>query len=430
MTPATSRQPERIVTGWLAAAIWLTSRAVMGMIWDARARHITYDVNYYFHWLQNSASPVSALVEYPTPVVWLLKAMHLVSGDSATVFQLIFVGSMFVLDGLVTLGLWHYTGRAAALYWTAFQFMIGSLIWFRIDLIPGAAVCLAMVWLLRRPFGSGAMIAVGAATKLWPAMLILPLVGAHRHGRARTLGFTIVGGLLGLSSLVFAGWERSISPLTWQTDRGLQIESIVASVPMWAHAFATNPGTRIHLSKSNAWEIEGPGTQFWIELGDGLMVATVILALLLAWLLAFGGAGLPRHAYAEVEKNPTSLRHRAMVMSTVALVCAVLVANKTFSPQYVIWLSGPLAVLIAQRGTTRSDRAHAIGLAALGLVIAFLTQQIFPLNYGGLIKNPTNDGPTTVLLLTRNALMVAMTLWAAGRALVLAWRVGLKPAAR
>ena len=61
------------------------------------------------------------------------------------------------------------------------------------------------------------------------------------------------------------GWTRSISPVTWQSDRGLQIESIVATVPMIRHAFISPDLFHTELSQYNAWEIFGPGVDFGAE---------------------------------------------------------------------------------------------------------------------------------------------------------------------
>lgn len=415
---------ERVLNGWLCAAIWVVTRVVMGMVWDSRARFIDFDVGYYFRQIEYSASMTSTLVEYPTPVVWLLQLMHFCSGGNAAVFMTIFTSSMFALDGALAIMLWFRAGRAAALYWTGFLFMIGPLIWFRLDLIPAAVVALACVWLVRRPLAAGAMIALGAAIKLWPALLILPVFGPHRAGRDRAIGFVLIGGALGGASWLAHGWQRSISPITWQSDRGLQIESVLASWPMYEHAFPTPPLGRIFLSRYNAWEIAGVDDDLWLRLGTIGMVAAAGFAVLLCWLIGFGGAGLPGHSLAGARHAPSRLRHSAMLTAIVAIICAVLVANKTLSPQYVIWLAGPLALLVAQRGREGRHRFHAVGLAVLGMLVALLTQFVFPLNYGGLLRNPRNDAATTVLLLIRNGALVVLGCWSALRALALAWRVG------
>lgn len=403
--------------------LWMISRYLMLLVWQNAARYIRADVTYYFNQLEEQASGLQ-LVEYPTPVVWFLRVLHFVSGGDVDVFVACFVAAMFLLDVAATAVLWFKAGRAAAVYWTLFIFCIGSLVWFRIDLIPAVAVCCALVWLLSKPVLSGASIAVGAAMKFWPALLILPLVGASESAKRRGLGFLVVGGLFGLTSLLVAGWERSVSPLTWQGDRGLQIESVLASVPMARQAFDRSVFYEIRLSQYNAFEIKGPSVDFWTNLGDVLLPGVVVLALGLGWLIGFGGVGLKNHSLGAVRSSSVDLRQQAMLWATTAVICAVIVANKTFSPQYVIWLAGPLSMLIAARNTTSEDQVHATVLGTLGLLVAILTQQIYPLNYIGLIQNPHNMASVTLLLLTRNAIMLLMTCWTVWRALQLALAVG------
>lgn len=413
----------RSLSSLLFAVLWLFSRLIMFKVWQAAARYIKSDVTYYFNQLDRHGD-AGQLIEYPTPVVWFLKLLYSFSGGSVDVFVAWFVGAMFALDVLATVVLWFKAGRAAAVYWTAFIFSVGALVWFRIDLIPAVAVCLALVWLLSKPYASGAAIAVGAATKFWPALLILPLVGVSPSARKRGYGFLIVGGSLGLASLLVTGWNRSISPLTWQSDRGLQIESVLASVPMARQAFDYSVFYKIRISQYNAFEIKGPSVEFWTSLGDVLLPGVAVLALVLGWLIGFGGVGLRNHSIEAAKSSPVELRRQAMIVATVALICAVIVTNKTFSPQYVIWLAGPLSMLIAARNTTFEDRVHAMVLGTLGILVAALTQQIYPLNYVGLIQNPHNMAAVTLLLLTRNAIMILMTSWSIWRAMQLALAVG------
>lgn len=415
-----SETPLRSHLGWLLAAVWLLSRGIMAAVWTAKAQFIAYDVQYYFTELGSAGRPGGdALIEYPAPIVWLLEVMRWLSGPDISAFTYCFVLAMFALDAVTTVILWQQS-QAAASYWTAFIFAIGSLIWFRIDLIPAAAVALSLFWFARRPAASGMAMAVGAATKLWPALLILPLLGLDRRSLKRAIGFLLAGGGLGLASLLATGWTRSISPLTWQSDRGLQVEAVVASLPMARQAFGEK-GYRIFLSKYNAWEIAGPGVQGWIDLSDALLFACVALTLLLTWLISFGGVGLPGHSLAAVQRpDRRDVRRHAGILAVVALICFVIIANKTFSPQYIIWLSGPLAMLVAER-LHGADRAHALGLAGLGLLVALGTQQVFPLNYGGVLDARPGE---TMLLLVRNAAMVLLTLWATWRAITVALRVG------
>lgn len=405
-----------------AVGLWVLTRALMAALWASRESFIHNDVRYY-HAQLTTHGLRGALIEYPTPIPVALEALRLLGLDSWQSFVVGFAVSMALLDAITTWWLWRRVHRYAAIYWTCFIAAIGSLVWFRIDLIPAVAVTLALGWLNRRPRAAGAAIAIGAATKLWPALLIGPMLGTGHRSRDRGLGFLLTGGVLGLGSLAVFGLQRSLSPLTWQSDRGLQIESIPATVPMLQHAFGP-PGTyRTELSRYNAWEIYGPGVAAWQHLGDVLMVVAVLFALVLVWLVAGNGIGIPnRRLHQSDSPLVMATRLHAIVLATTAVICAMIVANKTFSPQYMIWLAGPLAVLVCLPLDER-DTIRARGLAGLGLVCAVATHLIYPLSYGGLISQQAQIA-ATLLLAGRNLAMVVLTVLVGHRAVAVALRLG------
>ncbi len=385
---------------------WLISRTAMGLLWSARETFIDRDVRYY-HWQLVNNGLTGALVEYPTPIPLVLEALRLVFGSTENSYVVGFAVVMALIDGAASVWLWRTYSRRAAVYWALFTFAIGSLVWFRIDLLPAVAVLAGLVWLTRRPLASGIAVALGAATKLWPALLIVPMLTGDRAARRRTTGFVALGGALGLGSVVAFGWQRSVSPLTWQSDRGLQVESIVATWPMIRNAFGPSGEYYTDFSQHNAWEVYGPAVEAWLGVADVLMAGTIILALALGWLIALNGVGLPgRRLSGPQDPDASARRTHAILLSQLAIICAMIVANKTFSPQYMIWLAGPLAVLSALPSTRRQRMAgHA--LEGLGLVCAGLTHLVYPLNYAGLIAAEA-QGRATLLLVTRNLLMVVL----------------------
>lgn len=404
----------------------------MGWLWTSSESFIIFDVNYYYSQIDSAVKTgQEALIEYPAPIQWLLTVFRLLAGQSEQTFVVIFVAFIATLDAVATWLVWTHFSRLIASYWIVFIFLIGSLVWFRIDLIPALAVLLALLWLSSpthrgRPWRSGAAIAIGAATKLWPAMLIFPMLGLARPARRRGLGFLITGVGFGLASLLLAGPARSASPLAWQSERGLQIESLPATLLMWRRTFVDPASYQVKLTQYNAWEIFGPGTQRWLQIGDVAMIAVFVLVGLLGWLIALGGVGLPGHSLAAARDAEATPEHtRAVVLALIAIIMAVLVANKTFSPQYVIWLAGPMAVLIVLPGHLH-QRLVNVTLAVLGLITAALTHLIFPLNYGGLLSS-IPDPAVTVLLVARNLLVLALTLLSAALAIHAGLRVGRRP---
>ena len=82
----------------------------------------------------------------------------------------------------------------------------------------------------------------------------------------------MVGVGLALVSLIFGGWTRLVSPLTWQSGRGLQIESIWATPLMIGRALDAQTWV-VGMSKFQAYEIFGPGVSVLLTLST---VATVL----------------------------------------------------------------------------------------------------------------------------------------------------------
>ena len=125
---------------------------------------------------------------------------------------------------------------------------------------------------------------------------------------------------------------RLFSPLTWQSDRGLQIESIWSIPLMVARAVRPDAWT-VDISRYQAYEIFGPGVGFWVEVSN---VATVVglVALAVLFVRAFRAGG------------GTPVAVGFLVLTTVAVM---IVTNKTLSPQYLLWLGGPGAALLLLR---------------------------------------------------------------------------------
>ena len=169
--------------------------------------------------------------------------------------------------------------------------------------------------------------------------------------------------------------------------------------------------------------VYGPGVDRLTQWADHSMLAVLALALLFGWLIALGGVGLPGHSRQNAElKDGDSQHWHAAVLAVVALMLATLVANKTFSPQYLIWFAGPLAVMVTLRGG-RLQQAAQILIAGLGLIIAGLTRWIYPLHYGEIIGAPTEQA--TRILVLRNVLVIIAVVVSVILAIVAAWQVGL-----
>ena len=380
--------------------LWVAGRMTMLHVFiKPSSNYITGDVQYYLWWMQGGQPDPVVLPEYPLPVVWFLRALHWSAGDSC--FIPAFATTMLLLDALLAVAMWIHGHRAGALWWIVLVPFLGPIMWNRFDMVPAVCMGLAALWYRRHPAACGVMIALGAAVKLWPALLILPMISRHKAAIRRLIAFGATGVALALASLLDGGWGRLVSPLTWQSGRGLQVESVPATVPVYQHFKNPDGGYKVEMSKYNAFEIFGPGASTWQSLSTILMALTVALAIgvaLLSW-------------------RRNGLDHRSAVLADLVIIGALIIANKTLSPQYFVWWAAPAAMVLDRvSGENTSEnppdpntlswaQTWCWTAAMFLLITAFLTQQVYPLNYPGIIGLPPSRISTN-LLVSRNIMTI------------------------
>jgi hypothetical protein len=398
------RGPRAIVIGWLA------TRLLMLVILAGFERFVVGDVFYYHRKINAlfTAGLDRTLYEYPTPVVWILWLPYGASLGSRVGYLVAFVIFMLALDAVFCYALWRATGRrhdSAIDFWLIFVPLIGPLAYLRFDMLPAVLAGGALLAARRKPWVTGALTGLGAAIKLWPALLIGAFLSYRSDRRPAGVAFVIVGFGLALISLIFGGWSRLISPLTWQSDRGLQIESIWATPLMLARA-ARPDHWIVDISQYQAYEIFGPGTNVWVVISS---VATVLglAVIILLTIRAFRHAG----------STPTAIGFA--VLATVAIMT---ITNKTLSPQYLLWVGGPMAAMLAYRPQATPDEQPVISrIAGQALILALLTQLVYPLFYDSYLGR---HGQAMIILSTivttiRNLALVVFTV----EVCRLAWRM-------
>ncbi|WP_425308782.1 glycosyltransferase 87 family protein [Ammonicoccus fulvus] len=343
------------------------------------------------------------LREYPTPLAGLLFLPWLLGGGQEGAYLFWFVTLVLVADLALCVLLWRsgLPGRGwAIVVWSAVGALLGPLIWLRVDLFPAVLVGAGALLMVTRPAVAGVLLALGAGLKLWPGVLAGFLVDRNvlRRGSWRTpvLAFAGTGVLIVVLSVAAGGWDRLVSPLTWQSDRGLQIESVPATALMALHAGDPNTWA-VQMSHYQAFELFGPGVAETLVVSDVLTLVGAlvgVLVLVRSWL----APAADRFA-----------RTETVAIGMLAAISLLIVTNKTLSPQYVIWLAGPLAVLVALRGF-RVRRTRRL-VALVGLV-AGLTHLVYPVWYGhlnGMDPHPVGTPLGTAALVARNLLLVVLT---------------------
>lgn len=400
--------------GWLAAiglvGLFVLATWVNFQFWQLETiKFVENDISYYgYHLNDMLVNGKDVMQEYPLPAVWILQAIYTVGGGWQT-WAPWFAGFMLALSGIVALTLFRRNNAGGALFWILFMGACGPIVWFRFDLIPAALVAWACLWITAHPRLAGALVAMGASVKLWPALLAFPMAAPNplrpSKGRDRIVSFLIVGFALGMSSLLAVGWERSVSPITWQGQRGLQMESVPATPLMFLRTFTEDPSWKVFLSEFNAIELEGPGVGLLLRVSTALTVASFVLTAVLSYRLLRRFREDSRHL------------HEAMLLVILAIVLATIVANKTLSPQYVTWLGGPVAALLLARRSQWLRRPLVV-LAVAMVVVAGLTQYTYPWGTHGIMALPNGSGLETSILILRNLLLVALLAYT----VKLAWR--------
>ena len=180
---------------------WVITRAVMLLLLFSLERTIINDVLYYGAGMAQIGpdTPVAAVLrEYPTPVLALLAVPRLLSAGSLTVYVGGFISMILVFDALFT---WLLRRRAGArpgvavALWLIAGPVLGPIALTRFDVVPGLAAGTAILILGSRARTAGALVAVGAAVKLWPAILI-PVLAAPSRTRLRVLTGAVVTGVV------------------------------------------------------------------------------------------------------------------------------------------------------------------------------------------------------------------------------------------
>jgi hypothetical protein len=225
------------------------------------------------------------------------------------------------------------------------------------------------------------------------------LIALRARGRVllATLAVSVVVVTVGVS---LGGASALLSAITEQTGRGLQVEAPVSTVWLWAAA-AGQWAARVYYDQ---------GILTWQVFGDGTTVVAAAMTPLLALIVvAIAALGLiaTRRGVHEAQLFP---------LLALALTMALVTVNKVGSPQFATWIAVPVMLGLAwQAWGGVSFRVPAV----LALVIASLTQVIYPVLYGSLLSlNPL----MLTVLSTRNLLYVALLGWAIWRLVIVCSR--------
>lgn len=380
---------------------WVLARIALGFIildnFTPRG-----DVAYYF--FGEFGDDPTMMTEYPHAGTWPVEILTAIIGDRLDSFYIAFVVMCMLFDALfLALVLRGHQNNSRVFYagwfWALFGTLAGQVFYMRLDIFPALAVAAAAACITRWPNLASAMLAFATTMKLWPGVLAAGLVGRFTKGKAWLRLVSFFAALVALCAVtVFTrGWDRLISPLTYQGDRGLQIESIPAT-PFVYQAFFEPERWEMGYATSKSFEIAGPGVEQAITWSTYAMVAVVAFALLWAlWRFLAGG-----------------WQPRSTIAFFAVMVLLLIATNKVFSPQYIVWFGPLLAVAIRQpkiEGTPKARIAIRILLwllALMTLAAAGLGTYVYPTKYNFIWNDVGLEYSPVLALAIRNGLIVAM----------------------
>lgn len=311
--------------------------------------------------------------------------------------------TMVMLLNAVAFGFLTGWGRSrervtAAWWWVGFLLLLGPIALGRIDAVTVPLALIGVLLLGRRPRVAGTVLAVAMWVKVWPAVLLAAAVVAVKERFSIALAAIVTSGVVLIGALALGAGANSLSFITQQTGRGLQVEAPISTVWLWQVA-AGVPGAIIYYDRDIlTYQIEGAGVAV------AAAVMTPILAVVVLAIVTLGVLAVRRGVSAAALLSPLAL----------ALVTALIAFNKVGSPQFISWLAVPILLGLVTRA---AGRGASFGIPALlTLAIAALTQVIYPYLYGLLlIADPLMLGTITV----RNLLLFVLLGWAV-RAIVVA----------
>lgn len=279
-----------------------------------------------------------------------------------------------------------------AWWWLGLLLALGPVALGRIDSITVPVAIVGLLCLATAPRLAGVLLAVAAWIKVWPAALIGAAVIAMKSRITVGLAAIVASAVILLVAIVLGGGPDAFGFVTQQTGRGLQIESGLGTFWMW-DAFSRHPGasTIYYDTSILTYQLHGPGVEV------AAAIATPLLAAVALGLLGLGVVLARRGVPAGELLPPLAL----------AITTALILFNKVGSPQFVTWLAVPIVLGLATAATGHGPSFRFP--ATLALVIAGLTQLIYPYLYDQLLF--LNVGMLLVLTV-RNLLYVVLLVWA------------------
>jgi hypothetical protein len=374
--------------------VFTATRLATGALADHPGRYehggsIVGDVTLYQYWgeqiVEHNRVPYrDVAIEYPPGSLPFIAVPAFASGS---LYRTLFVVTMVLVDAAGLVGLVLLARRRGSMLgpwlWVVLVPLLGPVAYLRLDLVPAVAT----IWMLERVAATrwrqaGVWLGIGVAAKLYPLVLLPPLLAFRRWRRPLAAGAGIA---LLVALLPFAAWASALerSVVRYHLEREIEIESL------WGGGLLVGAkaghGIRLVFGSESLNVVSPASSELKL-----ISVAAVVAALaVMTWAAS-------RLAVAGLEARLPDL-----LFATLASVLAV---ATVLSPQYVLWLVALGAAAVCS--TSCIVRLPVLLLAP----VAALTQTLYPFLF---LRLARVDDVALAVLVARDLLLVVLAVLAA-----------------
>jgi hypothetical protein len=349
-------------TFWIWIGVWVATRGLMVAavgFWNHVSGVELEDVNSFESWSHilavEHAMPGDQGWQYPPGAAFLM----LLPRIGGAPFGQSFVATMLLFDlaGLALVALLaRRTGRNTGVWiWLLALPVLTTRPLLRFDLVPTVLSLAALVVIHRRPGWFGALLGLGAAIKVWPIVLLFGEWDRRRLLRSIATAAAVIAAVFAAAFALFGDQSTFFDN---QDFRGLQIEAVGATPWRVAEVVSGRPEP---IAPRNGTNEIASGTADAIAESLKWIGLAVVLAGAIWWVLRERAIRRGRHDLADATVS------RDFVF---ALVLALVVVSRVFSPQFMIWLVG-LSAVVLTANDTRLARPAWVAIACTLLTATF-----------------------------------------------------------
>jgi hypothetical protein len=352
------------------------------------------DLSLYEYWayqVENGTGVYGLATEWVYPAlafvpIWIASALNIGS------YEVSWLALVFVLNTAAVLFLVSparngrlFSGTYASWAFLSALVLLGPVAVSRIDSVSAALAIFGLVAISRNSRGiAAALFTLAGWIKIWPVALFAAMIAVFKNKIQAVVVATIISAsIIGIGLL--AGGTKVFGFVLQQQERGIQIESVMATPWMWLAKFGSANIFFDDIVLTN--QVSGPLVQELTAVSNYLL----FIALAITAFLAIRAVRAGRN------------RTQVFVLAALTGVLDLIVFNKVGSPQFMIWLAVPLVALV-YFSINKSKVALTIGSAIL-----LLTQLVYPVFYIELLGLETMP---LGLLTVRNLLLVSLLIWA------------------